>query len=334
MKPFSLFMIAAALFMLAPPAPAQTVAQVQGEEREQRHHEATRTVAAQPDVVVSLCLASGGIVVRGWDRQEIRARAGDVERLEVRGGGAASAQPTKRVEVLVSKDEDEDGFGPMGCAGDGHVELDVPRGATVSLQIHEGDIEVSGVAEARVESLNGDVEVARVSRSVEVSTMTGDISVKDASGRVRLRAINGSVEATNVRAVEPSDDFLATSTSGDVRLERISHIKVRGMTIGGDVEMTGPLTQGGSYELKSTSGDVSLILPSDASFRLIARVIANGEIITDFPVKATANTAATATSDKNKHSPLTMSRLVGTVGSGDAELNLYTFSGTVHLKKQ
>jgi hypothetical protein len=81
---------------------------------------------------------------------------------------------------------------------------------------------------------------------------------------------------------------------------------------------------------------VTLKLPQNASFRLNARVVTGGEIITDFPVKTTAaaNPPPPPTNDKHKHSPMTPSRLIGTVGSGDAELNLFTFSGTVHLKKQ
>src|SRR5262245_8841262 len=36
-----------------------------------------RTVAADPRVVVSACIASGDVTVHGWDRNEVRARISD-----------------------------------------------------------------------------------------------------------------------------------------------------------------------------------------------------------------------------------------------------------------
>ncbi|MGB8509231.1 MAG: DUF4097 family beta strand repeat-containing protein, partial [Pyrinomonadaceae bacterium] len=207
------------------------------------------------------------------------------------------------------------------------VELDVPRGATVNLQVRDGDVDVSDVAEARVESLNGDVNLERVSKGVEVSCMSGDVSLSDSAGRVRLRSVSGEVEASNVKTVEPGDDFTAISTSGDVSLDHIAHTQVKGQTIGGSVRMTGPLARGGSYDFTTTSGDVSLTLPPDASFRINARVVASGDIVTDFPVKANVGPAVPG---KDSH----QSRLIGVVGSGDAYLNLTTFSGTVNLKRQ
>ncbi|MCA1594398.1 MAG: DUF4097 domain-containing protein [Acidobacteria bacterium] len=306
---------ASAQKMPAPPAPPVY------EPGEAARH-AQRSVAAESDVVVSLCLASGGIVVRGWDRREVRARSSEAEKIEL---SASPAQAARRVDVLVSNDEHallQSG----DCGGTGSIELDVPRGATVNLQVRDGDVEVSDVAEARVESLSGDVNLLRVSKGVEASCMSGDISLADSAGRVRLRSVSGEVEASNVRTVEASDDFSAVSTSGDVTLDRIAHTQVKGATISGSVRMTGALARGGGYEFKTTSGDVTLTLPADSSFRVNARVVASGDIVTDFPVRATLGPG----SAKELH----QSRLVGTVGTGDADLNLTTFSGTVNLKRQ
>ncbi|HVF57283.1 MAG TPA: DUF4097 family beta strand repeat-containing protein [Pyrinomonadaceae bacterium] len=290
-------------------------------------HAVERTAAAETDVAVTLCLASGSVVVRGWDRREVRARSTEAEKIELTGG--AAGQAAKRVEVLVSNDEQAE-LSSGDCGGTGSIELDVPRGATVNLQLREGDVEISDVAEARVESLNGDVDAQRVSKGVEISCMSGDISLLDSSGRARLRSISGSVEATNVRTVEAGDDFSAVSTSGDVTLERIAHSQVKGATISGRVSMSGPLARGGSYEFKTTSGDVILELPANSSFNINARVVASGEIVTDFPVKMNAAPAATPPNVKEAH----QTRLSGTVGAGDADITLTTFSGTVHLKKQ
>ena len=58
------------------PRPSQDVA-------EEGQTPAERTVAADPDVTVTLCVGTGDVVVRGWERREVRARA-HVARVELR----------------------------------------------------------------------------------------------------------------------------------------------------------------------------------------------------------------------------------------------------------
>jgi hypothetical protein len=59
----------------------------------------------------------------------------------------------------------------------------------------------------------------------------------------------------------------------------------------GNVHFAGPLAHGGLYEFHTTSGDVTLSLPSDASFRLNAKVAADKEITSDFPLTMTSVTS-------------------------------------------
>src|SRR5687767_9664633 len=233
-----------------------------------------RVANAEPNVAVTLCLTAGDVVVRGWDRREVRARATGAGALRLQTDAGQSA---RRVEVQVAREpEDEPGLGECGAADS--IELSVPREAVVTLRVHEGHVELSGVAEARIQTFTGDVDVRGVSRLVEVSCMSGDISLTDAAGRVSLRTVSGEVEASNVRNVQPDDDLFAASTSGDITLEGVAHARVRGATVSGDVLLSGALARGGSYDLRTTSGDVTLALPADASFRVNARVVASGEI--------------------------------------------------------
>lgn len=287
---------------------------------------AATTQTAAPDVTVSLCLESGNVLVHGWGRNEVRARTEQAARLDLRApGGVGKGQAAARLEVLVSNDpEDERDWGE--CGGSGNVELDVPRGASVQLQMHSGEVVMTDVAEARVESLSGNVDLQRVSRQVNVSNMSGDITLRDATGLVRLRTVSGDIEAGNVRPLSAKDDFAASSASGSITLDEVTHPQVKGITINGNVEMTGALARGGSYDFRTTSGDVTLNLPADSSFKVTARVILGGEIITDFPLKT--GPGAVLVKEQSQ------SRLTGTVGGGNAEVNLSSFNGTVHLKKQ
>lgn len=316
-----------------------------------------RKVAAAPDAAVSLCLGAGSVVVRGWDRAEVQARSAQAGRIELRAGQAG-----KGITVLVS-DEDEEHFGP--CSATSDVELDVPRGASVHVKVREGDVDVSGVAEARVESLNGDVDARRITRVIEISCLSGDVSLSDSKGRARLRSVSGSVDVMNVAPAAAGDDLVAHSTSGDLSLERVGHASVKATTTSGSVRMSGALAASGAYEFATHSGDVTMSLPPDSAFRVNARVVFGGEIITDFPIKGTFRpTAAAAPAAPSTDaaeppdlphppgpvhgpgkvkvkvkvpkapSPPQQTSLVGTVGGGTADLKLTSFSGTVYLKKE
>ncbi|HVF51483.1 MAG TPA: DUF4097 family beta strand repeat-containing protein [Pyrinomonadaceae bacterium] len=356
----------------------------EGEDEDDDEELPERTMAAAADALVTMCVASGGVVVRGWERREVRVRA-DVGRVELRatqpttpGTPVRAAAPgavdvpvapsapnpvnlpaapnaasvpaaqsapnapvmpnapaapvapnapnaSKGVEVLLSDSEDEE---PLAgdCEASGHVELDVPRGATIVLTVREGDIDVSDVAEARLTLMNGDADMRRIARAVEVENMSGSIFLNDSSGRVRLRTFSGDVEAVNVRTINGDDPFFAKTTSGNVTLDRVAHSYVEAGTVSGDVNMMGDLAGGGGkYDFQTFSGDVTLSLPADVSFKLNARVAMGGKISSDFLVKST--TGAPPLKE------LAQGRLQGTVGTGGPELNLSSFNGTLRLRK-
>ena len=322
-----------------------------------------RTAAVAPGAVIGLCVGTGDVVVRGWDKGEVRARA-HVERLELRTRrpgrapgranvpsapnfpgppntpgpasppgmpnppsrmNAPNPLPPVDLEVLMSNSAgDEPGGDPCGVHGD--IELDVPRGATVLLRVREGDADISDVAEVRVESMVGETDVRGVTRAVEVESMSGSIFVRDSAGRVRLRTFRGDVEAINLRAAAAGDQFQAKCTNGSVTLEGVRHAHVEAATVSGDVTVTGPLTRGGNYDFQTFNGDVTLMLPAAESFKLNARVAIGGEITTDFDVKGAPGPPPVK--------ELPQGRLVGTVGGGGAEVNLSSFNGALRLKKQ
>lgn len=305
-----------------------------------------RTARAERQVLVTLCVNEGQVVVRGSDGGEVRARAegaSDVRLL------TPNVQPAPRVEVLIS---DERGGEPGRCGRLRSLELTVPRGASVRIQMREGNVEVSDVSEARVNVIDGDVELRGITRGAEVSCMNGDISLSDSRGAARLRTVSGSVLAENLSAAEAGDEFEASSTSGDVSIESVGHGQVRGMTVSGAVLYAGALARGALYDFKTISGDMTLSLPADSAFSLHARIVTEGDIITDFPVKTAEAPRPPAPAPmpeppdppgvrpgKNKPpkppKALMQTRLDGTVGNGgSAVVNLTSLSGTLHIKKQ
>jgi len=329
-----------------------------------RAQQVERTASADSNVAVSVCLTSGTISVRGWDRTEVRARSRDVADLELRRRDATpESSPAKKIEVLIS-DRAE---GPAGrlssCRAFSDIELDVPRGATVQLQTRDGNINVADVAKAYVNTQSGDIRLERASQSVDAGCIGGNITLKDSSGRISLHSLSGSIEAIGVRPTEGADSFDVSSVSGDITLDRVGHAQVNARTTSGSVSMSGPLAHSGNYGFKTLSGDLTLTLPADSSFKLSAKVSQNAEIITDFPVTLTteASTPAKPSTPSTPAAPPTDAKaprddgakkgvVVSTrkvvvvisgykhfnaiYGTGDATIYVASFSGTIHLRKK
>lgn len=344
------------------PSPAQAAAAAEEFALERRTDVEARAV-------VSVCLNSGDVIVRGWERNEVRARIEEEGALRLLTAG--NVRPAPRVEVRVSEERDDD-LSRRRCGSNRTVELTVPRGATVEVESQSGHVEVADVAEARVKVFSGDVEVRRVARAVQVSCMSGDVSVSDSAGPVRVDTVSGDVEARNLRTTSSGDNLEAKSVSGDVMIEGVGHGNVTGEATSGHILYTGALARGGSYDFRTISGDVTMELPANASFNVHAKVVVSGEIVTDFPVRmvgtlATPGTSAapsvgapvTATASPTRppepplpgvemppppparkgpkvkvHKEQESARLDGTVGTGDAVINLSSFSGSLHLRRR
>jgi DUF4097 and DUF4098 domain-containing protein YvlB len=285
-------------------------------------------ITATDNVNVSLTTAAGRINVRGWERKEVRAevRAAD-KKIELRKiGGTDDAQPAMRLEILISDKTDDAEADEEGCDSDVDVLVNVPRGAAVFLKTQEGDIEVDDVAEARLVTTDGRIEARNIQKSIDAMSVGGNVSLEDSSGRARLTSLNGVIEARDLRPLDSSDFLRIKTTSGDILLDRIGQSRVEASSISGELRLMGQLAQGGIYDFTTTNGDMTFMMPVDSSFKLSAKVSEGGEIVTEFPLKY-----------KSTNSPIGLmhvGRLYGVHGSGDATINLVSFSGTLRLRKQ
>jgi hypothetical protein len=300
---------------------------------------AEQTIAAEATVTLLTCVESGDVVVRGWDRKEVRARSNDASRIELRRADATTdPNPATRIEVLVARDEAEPAR-PGLCSNSGNLELDVPRGATVQIKGNTGDVNVAGVANVRAKTLSGDIELQRISKSTEAWSANGTIIMRNSSGRVRLETISSEIVASDLVPDEASDEFFAKSVSGEISLAKLAHTHVEATSSNSSIQFEGALAEGGLYSFKSHSGSVTLALPSNSAFQLNAKVHHSGEIITDFPIRQVPVMAST---DPRNPSPvggalLDDGRLTGVTGKADkraATLILSSFSGTLHLQRQ
>jgi hypothetical protein len=327
-----------------------------------------RSMPVDSQATVTLCVASGTLKVRGWDKNEIHVRSLDAVRIDFRRIDKTKdpTAPAHRVDVMVL-DRTSSATPRLDCQALASVEMDVPVGATVQVQTRDGDITIAGVAGAYAGSQNGDIEISRVTKLVEAGSVGGSIYLKDSSGRVNLSSAGGVVEAMNVRAATAEDTLEVGTVSGDIQLNRVSNSKVTVKTVSGTVTMTGPLAKSGWYGFTSMAGDVVLAMPPDASFQLNAKVSEKHDIVSDFALKYLSQTpppppakprnptpASTPKPPAVKGQPLPRSgpvvapirverpipitqyvlrRVNAICGTGDATISIASFGGTIRLKK-
>ena len=325
-----------------------------------------RSIPVDPQATVTLCVASGALRVRGWEKNEVRVRSLDVTNIEFRRIDRVkdTTKPASRVDVMIlSKNT---GANPkLDCQALASVEMGVPAGATVQVQTRDGNIMIAGVAGAYAGSQNGDITIERATKLVEAGSVGGSILLKDSSGRVHLNSAGGGVEAINVRAATDEDTFEVGTVSGDIELNRVSNPKVMAKTVNGTVMMSGPLAKAGYYAFTNMAGDIVLALPSDASFQLNAKVSEKHDIVSDFKLTYLNETPPPAPAVRprtpmpsprppaakghpapksgpvlspivvQRPSPATyvLKRVSAVCGTGDATISVASFGGTVRIKK-
>lgn len=284
MKLFVVSAVAGLIFSLAGSTPANTVKNdpKPGEKIE-------RSIAVSPQLTVTLCVSSGKLTVRGWEKNELRVRSTGAGQIELRRLDKTkdATVPAARIDVMIFDSASKIGARAaiVDCQALADVEMEVPLGATVQVQTRDGDINITGVSGAYAGSQNGSIEITRATKVVEAGSIGGSIRLSDSSGRVILSSAGGIVEVLNVKASSADDTLEVGTVSGDIQLQHVSNPKVMAKTVNGTVTMTGPLARSGHYAFTNMTGDVILALPHDASFQLNAKVSEKRDIVSDFQLK-------------------------------------------------
>ncbi len=180
------------------------------------------------------------------------------------------------------------------------LEVSVPRGfaGQVEAQTMSGDIEVADhdFAGLAISTSSGSVRAGVVSATeLSMHTASGDLSARGAKApRIELSSTSGRISFEAI-----TGDVAARSSSGDVMLAFAAPPR--------------------RVEAGTTSGSVTLRLPSDAGFVLDARS-SSGDIACRFPITLTGASGA-------RHV------MKGTVGSGAGSIIAHTSSGDIRIER-
>jgi DUF4097 and DUF4098 domain-containing protein YvlB len=187
----------------------------------------------------------------------------------------------------------------------GMVEYEVQVPAEANVTIH------SDSGRAHAEKLHGDVSMESSSGAMEV--------IECADGHVHLKTLSGPINLTNVR----NGHIEIVSMGGNVSLMSVSGPYVAVNSNTGKIEYAGDFAGEGEYSFTSHTGDIEAVAPAYASIDVLARS-SQGRVESDFSLEP-------------KHTPFYAqagSAFAGTLGKAASRVNLFSFSGRIHLKKR
>jgi Toastrack DUF4097 len=204
------------------------------------------------------------------------------------------------------------------------VELRNISGTVVVESWNKDEIRLS----ATIESPNAHVVPKQIAENLVVDVMNdnrgrgdvGDVNFKlqvPANSSVDLETKRGNIYVSNMRG---GSVRAHVSSEGDIELTNVIASHVVAQNTIGNIFFDGEFSSGGTYEFKSNKGDITIRIPGDSAFRLVAaspaRKITLGEFWNN----------GFKTQDGRKY--------VGDVGDGRSSVSVTNFSGQITFMRR
>jgi len=258
-------------------------------------------VSLDRDGTVDVSLMGGKVQIRGGEGSQVRVRA-----RAVRGALQFYASPNRVRLGVDPRMHDRHSVGEF--------EVTVPRGTRVIVNSMSAPVTVENVrGEVNVESLSGSVEISDAVRKVTGQTVSGGLRVSHVDGDVSLGTVSGEIDLR-----QAIGDVSAETVSGSIALRDVKSKLVRSGTVSGWIEFAGTFDPSGTYEFKSHSGPLRLVVPGSVGARFRIESF-SGTVSSDFPV-----TLQPKGFDN---------RLEYTIGDGRARVVAETFSGNISIQR-
>lgn len=249
---------------------------------------------------------AGDVVVRSWERDQVRVQAthGEREKLDIQ-----TADMTLRIRGRAAR-------GPSSLID---YQITVPRWMPVNLSGTYLESTIEGTtAEVTVETVHGNVRVVGGSGAISVRSVEGTITVEKATGKVQATTVNEGIRLTNV-----SGDMTAETTNGDIVIENAQTTSLEASTVNGDVTFNGSIRDGGAYRLTTHGGDIRVGLGGAPNATVFVRTF-QGDFGADFPIQLPEGQSARSGSK----------RFNFTLGTGSARIELQSFNGDIVVARK
>lgn len=277
-----------------------------------------KSLAVDSKVNISLCVLEGNVKINGWERDEVRlfVKDGNPVEFKVRDKSKQNGKPVWITVFSLDTKSNK----TSECFSGEEIEIDVPRNAIVHLKGQETTTSVNSVRKAIVKNIGGDISMRNISEGAEASTYEGNVIVENSSGAFSLESLNGNIVAFELNPSEIGDIFKAKTSNGTIVLQDLEHRQIEVNSISGAISFNGAFSSGGSYSFGTSNGTIALSIPKDTSCKFNA-TYGLGGFNSEIPVIKITETKTPR-----------LQNVVGTMGDGDATLNLTTSSGVIKIK--
>ena len=269
-----------------------------------------------PDAEIEIYNVSGSITIIGWDRDEVRVNAtlGEgTDRLDFENDGA-----TVEITVVIESRRRRD---PERPVGESHLEIMVPRAATLDVEALASSITVTDVSGAvRMDTSVGQITFAGDSSEIEADTSAGNIEITTSSNMAEIDAEN---MAGSVTVQLGGGEVAASTVTGNIRVigGRLSDSSFESTS--GGIYFEGEIGPDAELDFENFDGNIDLLIPADtaASFEITTQA---GTIDTEFGYEGRRVEQYTAEQEAEF-----------TLGDGaDASVSIDTFGGSVTIRKR
>ena len=257
-----------------------------------------RTIETTASPRVSISNLAGKVMVRGWDRSQVHI-----------------AYTITAPQVAVDTEQ----IPARGRADKVHFTTLVDRSGASLSPVVDYIVQVPLGSSLEIHDPQGTVKIDSVKGDTSVDSLGSNISVVDSAGHLSIRSVGGNIEV-----VRPSGRVEAYSINGDLHFVNPTSSRLRGTTTSGAIVYEGDFASGGDYVLSDYSGNITVLCPPSASFELDAKTV-RGKLDNQFPL-VTRRPSQSYLPPGNS--------LFGTQVSGQATLEVTSFSGTIHIRQQ
>ena len=269
-----------------------------------------QTQPAKVDGEVRIDNLAGTVRIRGWDKNQVRVTGTlgeDVDHLEFTSDDSGVS-----IRVVLP----HDGRGNCEeCSAD--LEIDLPAASRLEVSTVSADIEAKDLTgSAQLGTVSGQLVLDSAAVRVDARSVSGDVTVAGSGKNAHVTATTVSGE---VRVTGMDGSLHAESVSGDVKAANNRLTGLEMSSTSGSLVFEGGLSKGGDYEFHNVSGDLDLHFGASPSAHFDVSSF-SGDIDNSFGPKATR---------VSKYSP--GMELHFTNGSGDAQVNVRSLSGEIHI---
>jgi DUF4097 and DUF4098 domain-containing protein YvlB len=258
------------------------------------------TFAVDPGARLVVHNRSGEIIVRTWDRNEVRVRSDYSYR------GAFEIEQTAGTVRIRGRTWDDD---------DADYLLTVPESMSLELSGSESDVTIDGTrGEVTVDVSDGDIIIRGGTGRVRAETNDGEIRAEDVEGRIRLSTMDGDITVDRA-----SGDIEVETTDGMIELSDVQASSIKATTVDGDIWFDGVFMPSGTYVLQTHDGDVTLHIPEDTDAR-VRMALYDGDFSSDFELTFPSWPRGR--------------RVEFTLGAGNADVQVETFDGDIVLRRR